>query len=148
MTGSTASELDVENAKSNSLFKILIIFMILIPHIHATSPSIANTKNTIAKTTTNTNFNSGNNADAPNVIIVVQMNANTPSGANFKILLIIQNTASSDPLKNSLTGSAFLPTAANPNPKNTAKKIIGNNSPLFKASKKFVGIICTMVSIK
>ncbi len=69
--------------------------------------SIANTKNTIAKTTTNTNFNSGNNADAPNVIIVVQMNANTPSGANFKILLIIQNTASSDPLKNSLTGSAF-----------------------------------------
>ena len=58
------------------------------------------------------------------------MNANTPSGANFKILLIIQNTASSDPLKNSLTGSAFyLP--ANPNPKNTAKKIIGNNSPLI-----------------
>ncbi len=99
-------------------------------------PSIANTKNTIAKTTTNTNFNSGNNADAPNVIIVVQMNANTSSGANFKILLIIQNTASSDPLKNSLTGSAFLPTAANHNPKNTAKKIIGNNSPLFKASKK------------
>ncbi len=122
--------------------------MILIPHIHATSPSIANTKNTIAKTTTSTNFNSGNNADAPNVIIVVQMNANTPSGANFKILLIIQNTASSYLLKNSLTGSAFLPTAANPNPKNTAKKIIGNNSPLFKASKKFVGIICTMVSIK
>jgi Na+/H+-dicarboxylate symporter len=46
---------------------------------------------------------------------------------SFKILLIIQNTASSDPLKNSLTGSAFLPTAANPNPKNTAKKIIGNS---------------------
>ncbi len=85
ITGSTASELDVENAKSNSLFKILIIFMILIPYIHATSPSIANTKNTIAKTTTNTNFNSGNNADAPNVIIVVQMNANTS-----KLVLILK----------------------------------------------------------
>ncbi len=74
----------------------------------------------ISKSTSNTYFNSGNNAVARNVIFVVQMNAYTPCGANFKIFLIIQNTASSDPLKISLTGSAFLPTAANPNPKNTA----------------------------
>ena len=43
-------------------------------------------------------------------------------GANFKILLIIQNTASKVPFKNPLTGSAFSPIAANPNPKNTAKR--------------------------
>ena len=50
--------------------------------------------------------------------------------------------------KKDLTGSAFSPMAAKPKPKNTAKKIIGNNSPLVKASKKFVGTMFTIVSIK
>ena len=62
--------------------------------------------------------------------------------------IIIQNTASNVPFKKPLTGSAFSPIAANPKPKNTAKKIIGNNSPLVKASKILVGIIFTIVSIK
>ncbi|COS76768.1 Uncharacterised protein [Streptococcus pneumoniae] len=118
------------------------------PHILATIPNTTTTKNTIAKTTTNTSLSRGSKADAPNVIIVVQINAKTPNGANFKILLIIQKTASNVPFKKDLTGSAFSPMAAKPKPKNTAKKMIGNNSPLVKASKKFVGTMFTMVSIK
>ena len=105
------------------------------PHILATIPNTTTTKNTIAKTTTNTSLSRGSKADAPNVIIVVQINAKTPNGANFKILLIIQKTASNVPFKKDLTGSAFSPMAAKPKPKNTAKKMIGNNSPLVKASK-------------
>ena len=148
ITGNTASELEVENANNNSSFKILMIEKILIPQILATIPRTTIIKNTIANTTTNTNFNNGIKADAPKVITVVQINANTPIGANFKILLIIQNTASSVPFKKPFTGSAFSPIAANPKPKNTAKKMIGNNSPLVNASNMFVGTIFTMVSIK
>ena len=118
-----------------------MIEKILIPTILATIPNTTITKKTIANTTTTSNLNNGINAEAPKVITVVQINANTPIGANFKILLIIQNTASKVPLKNPLTGSAFSPIAANPNPKNTAKKIIGNNSPFAIDSNKFVGTI-------
>ena len=77
------------------------------PHILATIPNTTTIKNTIAKITTNTSFSKGSNADAPNVMIVVQINAKTPSGANFNILLIIQKTASKVPLKKDFTGSAF-----------------------------------------
>ena len=63
------------------------------PTILATMPNTTTTKKIIAKTTTTNNFNNGIKADAPNVITVVHINANTPIGASFKILLIIQNTA-------------------------------------------------------
>ena len=61
------------------------------PHILATIPNTTTMKKTIAKTTTNTSLSNGSKADAPNVIIVVQINAKTPNGANFKILLIISH---------------------------------------------------------
>ena len=124
-----------------------MIEKILIPQILATIPKTTIMKKIIANTTTKTSLANGIKAEAPNVITVVQINANTPIGANFKILLIIQNTASNVPFKKPLTGSLFS-IAANPKPKNTAKKIIGNNSPLVKASKILVGIIFTIVSIK
>src|SRR5699024_2005187 len=113
MIGNTDSELDVENANTNSFFNILIIEKILIPHILATIPNTTITKNTMAPITTNNNFNNGSNAAAPKVIMVVQINANTPIGANFNILFIIQNIASNEPFKKSLTGCAFLPMADN-----------------------------------
>ena len=125
-----------------------MIEKILIPQILATIPKTTIMKKIIANTTTKTSLANGIKAEAPNVITVVQINANTPIGANFKILLIIQNTASNVPFKKPLTGSAFLQSQLIPNQKNTAKKIIGNNSPLVKASKILVGIIFTIVSIK
>ena len=70
-------------------------------------PSMTTTKNIIAPITTNNNFNNGISADAPNVIIVVQINANTPIGASLSILFIIQKTASNVPDKKSFTGLAF-----------------------------------------
>ena len=70
------------------------------------------------------------------VIIVVQINANTPIGANFNILLIIQNTASNEPLKTAFTGSAFYQLLIMQH-QNTAKKMIGSNSPEVNASKRF-----------
>ena len=69
-------------------------------------------------------------------------------GANNKTLPIIQNTASNAPPKKSLTGFAFSPIAAKARPKNTEKKIIGNNSPEDNASNILVGTIFTIVSIK
>src|SRR5699024_105532 len=84
----------------------------------------------------------------PKVNMVVQINDNTPIRDNFNILFIIQNIASNEPFKKSLTGCAFLPMADNAIPKNTAKNIIGNNSPAVKASKKFCGTMFTIVSIK
>ena len=88
-----------------------MIEKILIPQILATIPRTTIIKNTIANTTTNTNFNNGIKADAPKVITVVQINANTPIGANFKILLIIQNTASSVPFKSLSQDLLFSPIA-------------------------------------
>ena len=85
-----------------------MIEKILIPQILATIPRTTIIKNTIANTTTNTNFNNGIKADAQKVITVVQINANTPIGANFKILLIIQNTASSVPFKKPSQDLLFL----------------------------------------
>lgn len=71
MIGSIVFEFDVENVKSNLFFKILIIFMILILYIYVISFSIVNIKNIIVKIIININFNSGNNVDVLNVIIVV-----------------------------------------------------------------------------
>src|SRR5699024_10544293 len=145
--GSTDSELDVEKANTSSFFSILIIEKILIPHNLATIPNTTIIKNIIAPITTNSNFNNGINAEAPKVIIVVQINANTPIGANFNILLIIQNTASNEPLKTAFTGSAVLPIADTATPKTTAKHITVNNSPQVNAPFRFRGTIFTIVSI-
>src|SRR5699024_12298528 len=100
-------------------------------------PSTTRINNIIEPITTNSNYNNGSNTEAPKVIIVEQINANTPISANFNIILIIQNTASNEPLKTAFTGSAFLPIADNATPKNTAKKMIGSNSPEVNASKRF-----------
>ena len=70
ITGNTASELEVENANNNSSFKILMIEKILIPQILATIPRTTIIKNTIANTTTNTNFNNGIKADAPKSLLL------------------------------------------------------------------------------
>lgn len=54
-----------------------MIEKILTPTILATMPNTTTTKKIIAKTTTTNNFNNGIKADAPNVITVVHINANT-----------------------------------------------------------------------
>ena len=125
-----------------------MIEKILTPTIRATIPNTTTTKKIIAPTTTNKSFNNGTKADTPNVITVVHINANTPIGASFKILLIIQNTASNVPLRKPLTGSAFSLLLRDLNQRILQKNIIGNKSPLANDSNRLVGTIFTIVSIK
>src|SRR5699024_601841 len=145
--GSTDSELAVEKASSSSFFNSLIKAKILTPQYFETSPNTIKIKKNIATITTKHNFNNGIKADKPKVMIVVVIKANTANGANNKILLIIQNTASSTPDKTFLTGCDFSPIEAKARPKKTETKMIGNKSPCAMASMMFGGIILTTVSI-